>query len=220
MKLSANTISLKSNSTVKLHPLARRLYKVLMNAYIDSGKSAYLKNISNYFGSRAEIPIHNISVIFNEGSYEIIGGCFSPIFDLNDICNENTIILSYATSQGYDTKNKTDEQIKRVKKRVKDKFNQDVIDFIYMDYIRAISVLSLSKPGVMYSEIRELSQTKSKYSSAVWNEIFGNEGELPINYFSQKDFSILIDKTRGTVNNHDKLKGFTYQAEDSSITAK
>ena len=159
--------------------------------------------------------MHNISVIFKDGLYEIIGGCFSPIFDLNDISNENTVILSYTTSQGHDTKNKTDEQINRVKKRIQDKFDQDVIDFIYMDYIRAISILSLSKPGVMYSELRELSQAKGKYSSAIWNEIFGNEDESPINYLSQKDFSMLIDKTRGTVNNHNKLKGFTYQAKDS-----
>lgn len=206
MKLSAKTISLNSNSTIKLHPLAKRLYQVLMEAYISSNKSTYLKNISNYFGNRVEIPIHNISVIFKDGSYEIIGGCFSPIFDLNDISNENTVILSYTTSQGHDTKNKTDEQVKRVKKRIQDKFDQDVIDFIYMDYIRAISILSLSKPGLMYSEIRELSHTKSEYSSAVWNKIFGNEDELPINYLSQKDFSMLIDKTRGTINNHNKIK--------------
>lgn len=206
MKLSAKTISLNSNSTVKLHPLARKLYQVLMNAYISSDKSAYLKNISNYFSSRVEIPIHNIAVIFKDGSYEIIGGCFSPIFDLNDICNENTVILSYTTSQGHDTKNKTDEQVKRVKKRIQDKFDQDVIDYIYMDYIRAISILSLSKPGVMYSEVRELSQAKGKYSSAIWNEIFGTEDKSPINYFSQKDFSSLIGKTRGTVNNHNKIK--------------
>ena len=80
------------------------------------------------------------------------------------------------------------------------------VHFIYMDYIRAISILSLSKPGLMYSEIRELSHTKSEYSSAVWNEIFGNEDELPINYLSQKDFSMLIGKTRFTVNNHNKIK--------------
>ena len=215
MKLSAKTISLNSNSTVKLHPLARRLHQVLIKAYISSDKGTYLKNVHNYFGDIVEIPIHNISVIFKDRSYEIIGGCFSPIFDLNDISNENTVILSYTTSQGHDTKNKTDEQVKRVKKRIQDKFDQDVIDFIYMDYIRAISILSLSKPGLMYSEIRELSHTKSEYSSAVWNEIFGNEDELPINYLSQKDFSMLIDKTRGTVNNHNKLKGFTYQAKDS-----
>ena len=115
-------------------------------------------------------------------------------------------IKSYTTSQGHDTKNKTDEQLNRVKKRIQDKFDQDVIDFIYMDYIRAISILSLSKPGVMYSEIRELSQAKGKYSSAIWNEIFGTEDKSPINYFSQKDFSSLIGKTRGTVNNHNKIK--------------
>ena len=206
MKLSAKTISLNSNSIVKLHPLASRLHQVLIKAYISSDKSTYLKNVPNYFGSRVDIPIHNISVIFKDGLYEIIGGCFSPIFDLNDISNENTVILSYTTSQGHDTKNKTDEQINRVKKRIQNKFDQDVIDFIYMDYIRAISILSLSKPGLMYSEIRELSHTKSEYSSAVWNEIFGNEDELPINYLSQKDFSMLIDKTRGTINNHNKIK--------------
>ena len=58
----------------------------------------------------------------------------------------------------------------------------------------------------MYSEVRELSQTKSKYSSAVWSEIFGNEGKPPINYFSQKDFSMLLDKTRATISNHNKVK--------------
>lgn len=206
MKLSAKTINLNSSSTVKFHPLASRLYEVMIEAYISSDKSTYLKNVHNYFGDIAEMPIHNISVIFKDGSYEIIGGCFSPIFDLNDISNKNTVILSYSTSQGYDTKNKTNEQIKVVKKRIQDKFDQDVIDFIYMDYIRAISILSLSKPGLMYSEIRELLHTKSEYSSAVWNEIFGNEGKSPINYLRKKDFSMLIGKTRFTVNNHNNVK--------------
>lgn len=206
MKLSAKTISLNSSSTVKFHPLASMLYEVMMEAYISSDKSTYLKNVPNYFGNRVEIPIHNISVIFKDGSYEIIGGCFSPIFDLNDISNKNTVILSYSTSQGHDTKNKTDEQIKIVKERIQDKFDQDVIDFIYMDYIRAISILSLSKPGVMYSVVRELSHTKSEYSSAVWNEIFGNQGKSPINYLRKKDFSMLIGKTRFTVNNHNNVK--------------
>ena len=45
-----------------------------------------------------------------------------------------------------------------------------------------------------------------------WSDAYD---ESPINYLSQKDFSMLIDKTRGTVNNHNKLKGFTYQAKDS-----
>ena len=50
MKLSAKTISLNSNSIVKLHPLASRLHQVLIKAYISSDKSTYLKNVHNYFG--------------------------------------------------------------------------------------------------------------------------------------------------------------------------
>lgn len=202
MKLSAKTISLNSNSIVKLHPLASRLHQVLIKAYISSNKSTYLKNISNYFGSRVDIPIHNISVIFKDGSYEIIGGCFSPIFDLNDISNENTVILSYTTSQGHDTKNKTDEQVKRVKKRIQDKFDQDVIDFIYMDYIRAISTLSLSKPGIMYPELKQLTQ---EYDSNVWSKIFGDESQSAKNTFLLKHCAELLDKTRDTLIKQAKL---------------
>ena len=202
MKLSAKTISLNSNSTVKLHPLARRLHQVLIKAYISSDKGTYLKNVHNYFGDIVEIPIHNISVIFKDGSYEIIGGCFSPIFDLNDISNENTVILSYTTSQGHDTKNKTDEQVKRVKKRIQDKFDQDVIDFIYMDYIRAISILSLSKPGIMYPELKQLTQ---EYDSNVWSKIFGDESQSAKNTFLLKHCAELLDKTRDTLIKQAKL---------------
>ncbi|WP_296242882.1 MULTISPECIES: hypothetical protein [unclassified Psychrobacter] len=203
MKLSAKTISLNSNSTVKFHPLTRKLHQVMMNAYIISDKSAYLKNVSNYFGSRVEIPVHNISVIFKDGSYEIIGGCFSPIFDLNDISNDNTVILSYTTSQGYDTKNKTDEQVKRVKKRIQDQFDQDVINFIYMDYIRAISTLSLSKPGIMYPELKRLTQ---EYDSDMWNKIFGDESQsAKKNTFLLKHCAELLDKTRDTLIKQAKL---------------
>lgn len=76
------------------------------------------------------LPINNISMI-SQGSgtnaYRIIGGCFNPIFDINNMNTENTLFHSYSQS----------------KKSSKAEFEQDIIDFIYMDFIRSISILSL-----------------------------------------------------------------------------
>lgn len=190
MKLSAKTVKLNSKTDIRFHPLTKKLYKILMNAYIASDKEQYIKKINSCFGSRTDIPVHIIAAISTENnSYEIIGGCFSPIFYIEDISNENSIISSYTSSTSLDKKNKTEEQYRRVVKKRDKEFKQDVIDFIYMDFIRAMSVLSLSKPGTMYKELGILTK-QANFKTDIWNEVF------EINSFSLKDLALLVDKSR------------------------
>lgn len=200
MRLSAKTIKLNSKTNIRFHPLTEKLHKILMNAYMASDKQHYLKEINKYFGSRTDIPVHIIAVIPTENnSYEVIGGCFSPIFDINDISNENSIISSYTSSTSLDKKNKTDEQYRRVAKKQDKEFKQDIIDFIYMDFIRAMSVLSLSKPGTMYKELGLLTKQAS-FKTDIWIEVFERNSIL------LKDFALLIDKPRDTLIKQSRSK--------------
>ncbi|KRG34091.1 MULTISPECIES: hypothetical protein [unclassified Psychrobacter] len=200
MKISAKTIKLNSKSKIRFHPLAKKLYEILMNAYIASNKEEYLKDINNYFGNRNNIPLHIISMIPREtNSYEIIGGCFSPIFDIKDIVNENSIISSYVSSTSLDRKNKTDEQFKRISKKRDKEFKQDIIDFIYMDFIRTVSILSLSKPGAMYKELGLLTKQAS-FETDIWNDVFESNSIL------LKDFALLIDRPRDTLIKQSRFK--------------
>lgn len=200
MKLSAKTVKLNSKTDIRFHPLTKKLYEILMKAYIVSDKEQYLKKIDSYFGSRTDIPVHIIAAISTENnSYEIIGGCFSPIFDIKDISNENSIISSYTSSTSLDKKNKTDEQYRRVVKKRDKEFKQDIIDFIYMDFIRAMSVLSLSKPGTMYKELSLLTKQAS-FKTNIWNEVFES------NSLSLKDLALLVDKSRDALIKQSRSK--------------
>lgn len=200
MKLSAKTVNLNSKTEIRFHPLTRKLYEVLMNAYMASDKQQYLKDINKFFGSRTDIPVHIIAVIPTENnSYEIIGGCFSPIFDIKDILNENSIISSYTPSTSLDKKNKTDEQYRRIVRKRDKEFKQDIIDLIYMDFIRAMSVLSLSKPGTMYKELGVLTK-QANFKTDIWNEVFESNSML------LKDFAILIDKSRDALAKQSRPK--------------
>ena len=126
------------------------------------------------------LPINNISMI-SQGSgtnaYRIIGGCFNPIFDINNMNTENTLFHSYSQS----------------KKSSKAEFEQDIIDFIYMDFIRSISILSLKKPGAMEPQLRVLSK---EYKSDIWNALLDSNKS----YLRQIDFANLLDTERDTIS--------------------
>ena len=77
--------------------------------------------------------------------------------------------------------------------------SQDIIDFIYMDFIRAMSVLSLSKPGTMYKELGLLTKQAS-FKTDIWIEVFERNSIL------LKDFALLIDKPRDTLIKQSRSK--------------
>lgn len=196
MNLSAKTISINSSTKISLHPLASQLTKLMAKAYLLGGQEAYLKSMNAKFSCYNSLPIHNVSLVSKEANeYLLIGGCFSPVFNLKDIHNDNTIFLSYKTSK---------KDIKpEHKKQVKKEFDQDVIDFIFMDFIRSISILSLAKPGLMYESLKTITQD---YNSQIWSEIFNREEKSPKDYILLNNIADLLDKTRGALNSQAKVK--------------
>jgi len=195
MNLSAKTIRFKNITKIDLHPLAKKLYELMIEAYVAGGQEEYLKLISDRFDSYPSLPIHNVSLI-SEGTnkYLLIGGCFSPLFNLKELNESNTLFLSYKTSK--DTTNPEH------KKRIEKDFNQDIVNFIFMDFIRSISLLSLKKPGSMYSELRQITK---EYNSGVWHELFENKDEQKTSYLHQKYFARLLNRNKGTIINQSKL---------------
>lgn len=188
MNLSAKTISFKHINKIDLHSLAKKLYKLMIEAYMAGGQDEYLKTIGSRFDCYPSLPIHNVSLI-NSGAnkYLLIGGCFSPVFNLRELNDNNTIFLSYKTSK---------KDIKPEHKRnVEKEFDQDVIDFIFMDFIRAMSLTSLKRPGTIEPALRKITQD---YSSNIWNEVF-NGGRT---YLRQADYAELLDINRNTIKNH------------------
>lgn len=193
MNLSAKSISINSSTKISLHPLASQLTKLITSAYLIGGQEAYLKSMNAKFSCYNSLPIHNVSLVGKEANeYLLIGGCFSPVFNLKDLHNDNTIFLYYKTSKK-DTKPEH-------KKQVKKEFDQDVIDFIFMDFIRTISSLSLLKPGSMYPDLKKLTQDDQKYRSSIWKEIF--EGK---EYLRQEDFALLLDVKSETIRRQFKF---------------
>ena len=63
MNLSAKTIGFKNITKINLHPLAKKLYELMIEAYIAGGQAEYLKLISDRFDCYPSLPIHNISLI-------------------------------------------------------------------------------------------------------------------------------------------------------------
>ena len=193
MNLLAKSISINKSTKISLHPLVEQLTELIADAYMKGGQEAYKKSMNAKFSCHNNLPIHNVSLINKESNqYILIGGCFSPVFNLKNLNNDNTIFLNYKTSN----KNTKPEH----KKQVDDEFNQDIIDFIFMDFIRAISLSSLLKPGYMYPELRKITQHEPKYNSSVWTEVFQSE-----DYLLQKDFADLIGVTRDTVRKQSKF---------------
>ena len=196
MKLSAKTIRINDNTDIKLHPLSAKLYKLIMRVYIVGGQEEYIKFMTDQFNCYRSLPIHNVSLVSKEANeYLLIGGCFSPVFNLKDLHNDNTIFLSYKTSK----KNDKPEH----KKQVNKEFDQDVIDFIFMDFIRAISMLSLSKPGILYKSLKTITQ---EYKSPIWGEIFNRKAKNPKDYILLNNVADLLNTTRGALNNQAKLE--------------
>ncbi|MEZ2693540.1 hypothetical protein ACBQ04_12580 [Psychrobacter faecalis] len=195
MNLSAKTISFKHITKIDLHPLAKKLYNLMIEAYISGGQEKYLKQIAVQFNCYPSLPIHNVSLISKGvNEYLLIGGCFSPVFNLNELHENNTIFLSYKTSKS--TANAEH------RKHIDKDFNQDVVDFIFMDFIRSVSLLSLKKPGSIYSELRQITK---KYNSEIWHDLFENKDERKTSYLHQKDFAKLLNKNKGTIINQSKL---------------
>ena len=75
----------------------------------------------------------------------------------------------------------------------KGEFEQEIIDFIYMDFIRSISILSLKKPGAMEPQLRVLSK---EYKSDIWNALLDSNKS----YLRQIDFANLLDTERDTIS--------------------
>ncbi|MFZ2843120.1 hypothetical protein [Psychrobacter sp.] len=80
-------------------------------------------------------------------------------------------------------------------------FDQDIIDFIFMDFIRSISILSLAKPGLMYKSLKIITQ---EYRSPIWSEVFNREAKNPKDYILLNNVADLLNTTRGALNNQAK----------------
>lgn len=193
MKLSAKTISINENTELKFHPLTKKLYKILMQAYVAGGQKDYLISITQKFECYSSLLVHQIAMISSGNSkYQIIGGCFTPFFDIKNLNNNNAIFLNYCSTRNVKSEYKA---------RAQKEFEQDIINFVYFDFIRAISILSLAKPGVMYPELREVTQ---EFESNIWDELFSKEKNSTHNYLLQKDFASLIGLTRDAVGKQAK----------------
>ena len=180
MNLASKTIIPNSKTVIKFHPLAQSLYTLINEAYLLGDQQDFLADMTVRPQPHRGLPINNISMV-SQGSgtnaYRIIGGCFNPIFDINNINTENTLFHSYSHS----------------KKSSKGEFEQEIIDFIYMDFIRYISILSLKKPATMDLKLRELSK---EYKSDIWSMLFVSGKS----YLRQIDFANLLDIERDTIN--------------------
>lgn len=184
MNLASKTIIPNSKTVIKFHPLAKSLYTLINEAYVFGGQQDFLADMTARLQPHRGLPINNISII-SQGSgtntYRVIGGCFNPIFDINNINANNTLFHSYS----------------QPKKSSRAAFEQDVIDFIYLDFIRSISVLSLRKPGAIEPQLRMLSK---EYKSDIWSALF-DRGK---NYLRQIDFANLLDTERDTISKQRK----------------
>lgn len=187
MNLSAKSISINNSTKISLHPLAKKLSKLITSAYIVGKQEAYLESLNTKFSCYNSLPINHVSVISSHSnSYEAIGGCFVPFFNLKSLNKDNALFIQYKSS-------KKDVKPEH-KKRYEQEFEQDVVDFIYMDFIRTISVLSLLKPGSMYPELKKLTQDDRKYRSSIWKEVFESK-----EYLRQEDFALLLDVKSETI---------------------
>lgn len=180
MNLASKTIIPNSKTQFSFHALAKNLYKIINEAYLFGDQQDFLADMTVRPQPHRGLPINYISMI-SQGSgtnaYRIIGGCFNPIFDINNMNTENTLFHSYSQS----------------KKSSKAEFEQDIIDFIYMDFIRSISILSLKKPGAMEPQLRVLSK---EYKSDIWNALLDSNKS----YLRQIDFANLLDTERDTIS--------------------
>ena len=192
MNLASKTIIANSKTQFSFHSLAKKLYKIINEAYFFGGQQDFLADMNAKPQPNRGLPINNISMI-SQGSatnaYRIIGGCFNPLFDINNISADNTLFHSYSQS----------------KKSSRAEFEQDIVDFIYLDFIRSISILSLKKPGAMEPQLRVLSK---EYKSDIWNALLDSNKS----YLRQIDFANLLDTERDTISK--QCKPSTIKSED------
>ena len=192
MNLASKTIIANSKTQFSFHSLAKKLYKIINEAYFFGGQQDFLTDMNAKPQPNRGLPINNISMI-SQGSatnaYRIIGGCFNPLFDINNISADNTLFHSYSQS----------------KKSSRAEFEQDIVDFIYLDFIRSISILSLKKPGAMEPQLRVLSK---EYKSDIWNALLDSNKS----YLRQIDFANLLDTERDTISK--QCKPSTIKSED------
>ena len=192
MNLASKTIIANSKTQFSFHSLAKKLYKIINEAYFFGGQQDFLADMNAKPQPNRGLPINNISMI-SQGSgtnaYRIIGGCFNPLFDINNISADNTLFHSYS----------------QPKKSSRAEFEQDIVDFIYLDFIRSISILSLKKPGAMEPQLRALSK---EYESKIWGALFDGYKS----YLRQIDFANLLDMERDTISK--QCRPSTIKSED------
>lgn len=191
MKLTAKSLIFKNTLKLELHPLAKKLSEILNKAYLKGEQEGYLKNISSNFECFMKLPINNLSVVFvSIDKYQIVGGCFLPFFTVNNLNDRNSLLIGYKSSY---------KNIKPIHKaKVQKEFEQDIINFIYLDFIRALSIISLSRPGAMYKDLAKITKN-SRFKSDIWNELFEKDNSAYKKSFLLKDFALLIDKSRDTL---------------------
>lgn len=194
MDLTVKSIAMQQKYELQLHPLAKKLYDTFIQAYTDNEQIKYLTQIDELTTGISNFPLHQVSVI-NVGinEYQIIGGCFSPLFNINNLSRNNTLLLSYTSSIKAEKKAKVKAERKRLNSDAQPNFEQLIIDFIYMDFIRATSLLSLKKPGLMANYLRQISQ---EYHSRIWRDLFSNRH----NYFQLTNLVLLTDTARSAIN--------------------
>lgn len=196
MDLTVKSIAMQQKYKFEFHPLAKKLYNTFIQAYTDNEQVKYLTQIDELTTGISNFPLHQVSVI-NVGinEYQIIGGCFSPLFNINNLNRNNTLLLSYTSSIKAEKSAKIKAERKRLNSDAQPNFEQLIIDFIYMDFIRATSLLSLKKPGLMANFLRQISQ---EYHSRIWRDFFSNRH----NYFQLTNLVLLTDTARSAINQH------------------
>lgn len=196
MHLTADCLKVQSSKKLKFHPLAKKLYQAIMAA-IDKSSKSYLETVDNFLTTAHDYPFNIIYVIYNDNVYEIVGGCFSPLFNIANVSPNNTLMFRLKTSRSYETKNKSDEYIRKEKAKIEKEFKQDIINLIYLDYLKSISILALKKPGAMDESLRTITK---EYKSDIWSEMFNEKCK----YLRQVDLAKLLDVDIDTIRNHSK----------------
>lgn len=194
MDLKVRSIAMQQKYKLQFHPLTKKLYDTFIKAYVNNKQVEYLTQIDELTTGISNFPLHQVSVI-NVGinEYQIIGGCFSPLFNINNLNRNNTLLLSYTSSIKAEKSAKIKAERKRLNSDAQPNFEQLIIDFIYMDFIRATSLLSLKKPGLMTNFLRQISQ---EYHSRIWRDIFGNKHS----YFQLTNLVLLTNTARSAIN--------------------
>lgn len=182
------SVSLNSNTKFRFHTLTAQLYKSLIQAYLKGGQHEYLARMRLHEEYNVLIK-SKILFLLSDGpktnSYQIIGGCFHPLFNLKSFKADSAVHISCFT-KNHD-----------IELRLKEKndLEQEINDFILTDFITSISLLSLKKIGYVVKDINAISKI---YKSGIWEELLLSEKE----YISQTEFCKLLDVSTNTIHKH------------------